>query len=98
MSKKHNLVIKEEANLDITDAYEWYESKQPNLGTKFKRQLLKTFKSIQLNPNGSQIAFKNNRQATVSKFPYIVVFEVFDTTIVVFAVFHTCQDPKKKLR
>lgn len=98
MAKKHNLIIKEEAGFDISDAYEWYESKQPNLGDKFKRQLLKTFKSVHSNPTGFQIIFDNQRQANVSKFPFVVVFEILNLDIVVFAVFHTSQNPQKKKR
>lgn len=52
MNNQYSLVIKEEAHFDISDAYEWYESRRVNLGEKFKKHLLKTFKSIQSNPNG----------------------------------------------
>ncbi|MBL1279083.1 MAG: type II toxin-antitoxin system RelE/ParE family toxin [Fluviicola sp.] len=98
MSNKYKLTIKEEASFEISDAYEWYESKQVNLGGKFKKHLLKTFKSILANPMSFQVLFNNHRQAVVSKFPFVVIFETFDVNVVVYAVFHTSQDPKKKNR
>lgn len=98
MKNHYTLVIKEEAKFDITDAYEWYESKQQKLGEKFKSQVRKAFKSILANPKGYQVITGNFRQAAVPKFPFVVVFEVFETEVVVYAVFHTSQHPTKKIR
>lgn len=98
MKNHYTLIIKEEAKLDITDGFEWYESKQQKLGGKFKTQVRKAFKTILGNPKGYQIVTGNYRQATISKFPYVIVFEVFESEVVAYAVFHTRQDPTKKNR
>lgn len=47
----HILEIKEEANLEIIDAYLYYESKQLGLGEIFLEQLDLYFDRITENPN-----------------------------------------------
>jgi hypothetical protein len=36
------------------------------------------------------------RQGKINHFPYTVVYEIFDKTIVIYSVFMTKQDPHKK--
>lgn len=38
------------------------------------------------------------RQTTVRKFPFVVIYEVFDNTFDVSAVFHTSRNPNDKIR
>jgi plasmid stabilization system protein ParE len=98
MKKAYHVLLTKEARNEVVDAYEWYESKQPKLGGRFKRQLHRTFNDILANPSGFKIIFENQRQATIDKFPFVVVYEIFDKEILVFAVFHTSQNPLKKAR
>ena len=41
---------------------------------------------------------KNYRQIILKTFPYVVVYEIVEEAVVVFAVFHTSQNPIKKFR
>ena len=47
---KLELVIKEEAKNEIKDGYEWYESKQVNLGLRFIESIERCLTSIQQSP------------------------------------------------
>lgn len=42
-----------------------------------------------------QIAYETYRRAVVRRFPYVVFYEHSDTTVVIYAVFHCSQNPKK---
>jgi plasmid stabilization system protein ParE len=96
--KKYNLVIKEEAELEIDSAYNYYESEQENLGERFLDSLDNCFNSITTQPKIFQKVYKKQRQAIVRTFPYVIMYQIFDNEVIVFAVFNTNQDPSKKLK
>lgn len=91
-----SLIIKEEAKLDIEDAYNWYASKNEKLGESLTRYIDLAFNSIINSPEGFKIINKNKRAIPLKKFPYLVIYEVFDNEIVILAVFHTSPHPKKR--
>ena len=93
--KKYNLVIKQEAKTEITEAYEWYESKQHKLGKRLISVLDNYFSTIKKSPKQFPKVLNNMRQATIKKFPYIIIFEIENNEIIVFAVFHSSQNPEK---
>lgn len=98
MRKRYRLEIKHEAVAEIEDAYYYYEELQAGLGDAFHKFLDRTFKAIIKTPSGFKVVSKNRRQVVVKKFPFVIIYEVFDSTIVVFAVFHTSRNPSDKIR
>jgi len=93
--KLYNLIIKEEAREEIISAFFWYESKQPQLGERFLNKLDDCFDVLKSNPNIYSRKYKSMRQAIVSKFPFVVIYEIEKRNIIVYAVFNTSQDPEK---
>ena len=96
--KKYNLIIKAEAKEEIIDAYNWYEDKQTELGERFINTIDEYFNSISLYPQQYHIEFNNMRKAVVKEFPFIIIFEIENNDVVVYAVFHTKQNPDKLKR
>ena len=90
-----NLIILPEAELDAAQAYIWYEEQELGLGEEFLRCVDACIQSIRRNPETYQVAHENYRRAVVRRFPYVVFYEPSDTTVIVYAVFHCSQDPKK---
>lgn len=97
MRQSHNFILTSKADLEITDAYIYYESKQAKLGERFLKYLDKCFNSIDINPFSYQIEFDDFRQTKIQKFPYLVIYKIEGVDIVVQAVFNTYQNPIKKL-
>lgn len=93
MNKRYRLEIKEEAATEIEEAYNYYEEQKVGLGDSFIKFLDNTFHSISKSPSGFKVVSNQRRQAVVDKFPFVVIYEVFEKTIVVFAVFHTSRKP-----
>ena len=92
---KYHLIIKEEAREEISDAYFWYEEKQNKLGKRFLNSLDDCFNSLKSNPKIYAKKYKNMRQALLDVFPFVVIYEIEKSNILVFAVFNTHRDPKK---
>lgn len=98
MKNKYRLEIKYEAVVEIEDAYYYYEEQQTGLGDTFHKFLDKSFTSITKTPLGFKAISDKRRQAIVKKFPFVIIYEVFEDTIVVFAVFHNSRNPNRKNR
>lgn len=97
MRKKLDLIFKPQADIEILEAFNYYEEELEGLGERFLNELDKVILSINLAPNG----FKNfhiYRQIPFDVFPYILLYEVIEKTLIVYAVFKTPQDPQKKIR
>ena len=90
------LEIKQEADLEIIEAYQYYENKQSGLGEKFLKQLDLYLEKICQNPKHFAIKRKNYREVYLRKFPYLIIFEIEKMKIIVYSVFNTPQNPEKK--
>lgn len=93
---KYNLIIKEEANQEIIDSYLYYESKSKGLGEKFIETLGIYFDRIQKYPKHYQIKRKPYREVFVKNFPFLIIYEIIENSIVVYAVFHTSRNSNNK--
>ncbi|MFD2035923.1 type II toxin-antitoxin system RelE/ParE family toxin [Belliella marina] len=78
------------------EAYVYYEKEQADLGEFFLTQLDKSFERIKSNPLHFPKKRDPFREALVSKFPYIVIFEIEEENIIIYSVFNTWKDPRKK--
>lgn len=93
---KPELIVKEEARLEIIDAYQYYENARTGLGEIFLNHLDSCFERIISQPLHFPIKRTPYREAVVSKFPFLVIFELLEKSIVVYSVFNTWRNPEKK--
>jgi hypothetical protein len=92
----YKLEIRPLAVIEILEAYDWYELQREGLGMEFLQELEIIYTTLQRNPDIYSYYEKPVRQGKVKRFPYTVVYEIFDETIVVYSVFMFKQDPSKK--
>ena len=92
----YNLIIRDKAIFEIEDAFEFYESKTKGLGSRFLKIVHLYLYKIRKNPGHFPVKKDKIREAYICKFPFIILYEIFNNTIVVYAVFHTSRDPQKK--
>jgi hypothetical protein len=93
---KYTLEIKEEAIVDMQKAYDYYEENKQGLGERFLDTLDYYFERVQKYPEHYQIKKKPYREAFIKDFPYLIIYEIIEVKIIVYAVFNTHLDPKKK--
>ena len=92
----YKIEIRPLATVEIIEAYDWYESQQKGLGMEFLDEVEKFYKSLLRNPTTYAYYDKPVREGKIKRFPYKVVYEIFDKTIVVYSVFMAKQNPSKK--
>ena len=93
---KYTLEIKEEAVIDIQKAYGYYEENKQGLGERFLETLEYYLERVEKYPLHYQIKRKPYREAFIKNFPYLIIYEIVDKNVIVYAVFNTFLNPKKK--
>ena len=90
---KRSLIIRPEAQGDLLEAAEWYESHQPGLGERFIDALGKLIERITAFPLQFPELDEGVRRALLHRFPYAVYFVMANDGIVVIAVLHQRRHP-----
>ena len=89
------LIVLPEAEQDVAQAYGWYEEQEFGLGEEFLRCIDACIQLIRRSPGMYPVVHESYRRAVVRRFPYVVFYEYSDTTVMIYAVFHCSQNPKK---
>lgn len=92
----YKIEIRPLAAIEILEAYDWYELQREGLGLEFLDELEIFYDSLFRNPETYSYFDKPVRQGKIKRFPYTVVYEIFNTTIVIYSVFMAKQNPDKK--
>lgn len=94
----YNIILQAGAENDIESAYVWYENVKIGLGEQFLNELVVYYEKLMHNPIAFKWVNKNYRQAILSRFPYVIIYKVVESDVVIYAVFHTSRNPKKYLQ
>jgi len=93
---KYKLEVKHETFLDIKEAYLYYESRKKGLGKRFIETLEIYIDRIQKYPEHYQIKRNPYREVFIKDFPYLIIFEIENKSVIVYAVFNTWRNPGSK--
>ena len=96
------VIVKQEAIEDAVEAYEYYETKQPGLGERFLEALTKRYSHLSLHPSHYSFIEEDSlnilRDVRLEKFPYVVVFELTSSEVIVYAIINMRRNPLRKIR
>jgi hypothetical protein len=97
---KFEIEFIQEADIEITEAYVYYENQLNGLGDRFLYELERLINIIIKSPNAFQIFNSTNktRQVPMDVFPFVIIYRIDKKKIVFLAVFGTNQNPVKKVR
>jgi plasmid stabilization system protein ParE len=87
--------VRRRAELDIDEAYAWYESRIPGLGDGFLRAVDACFARIARDPEAHVVAYGRVRRARLHRFPYGVYYVIREREIDVLAVYHGRRQPRR---
>ncbi len=68
------IIIEDLAQLDLHDAYEWYEKEKTGLGEEFLDSFEVLISRIERNPLHASSYDATSRRATLDRFPYKVIY------------------------
>jgi plasmid stabilization system protein ParE len=92
------VVFRPEAEDEVLEARDWYETRRLGLGKEFARAIDETISRIVENPLMYQRAYKETRRAVLSRFPYAVYYRLAGEDIVVQAVHGRQHQSRWQLR
>ena len=84
-----------QAEAEIAEAVDWYETRGKGLGADFMRALEATVAAIQRSPTQYQVVKGQARRALLRRFPYSLVYKASEHEITVLACFHGRRDPRR---
>lgn len=87
------VVLRDAAQAEFDEAFDFYESQRPGLGVDFAAWVQQVFDRITANSQMHAVVFADIRKAVVTRFPYCVFYRAEATRVEVLAVFHTQRDP-----
>lgn len=87
------LIVRPEAETDISDSATWYDNREPGLGLEFISELRSAIARAIKDPESFTCVRLNPvvRRVLTRRFPYRVFFIVRSEAIVVFAVLHAAR-------
>jgi hypothetical protein len=94
----YKIIILEQTISEIADSCLYYNNKVQGLGFEFEEEIFNLLELIKDNPLLFPIKFDQIHEAVVTRFPFVINYEVFGKEIIVSAVFHTKQHPDKKIK
>ena len=88
------MIIRPEAEADLADARNWYESQQEGLGDEFLECVAVAFEKIERMPESHHIIEHGIRRALTARFPFSIYYRIQENDLVVLAVLHSRRDPR----
>ncbi|MES1217636.1 MAG: type II toxin-antitoxin system RelE/ParE family toxin [Bacteroidota bacterium] len=92
----YKIEIRPLATIEIIETYDWYELQREGLGLEFLNELDNFYITLQRNPEIYSYYEIPVRQGILNRFPYTIIYETIELTIVIYSVFMYRQNPDKK--
>ncbi|MCX6579650.1 MAG: type II toxin-antitoxin system RelE/ParE family toxin [Candidatus Aminicenantes bacterium] len=89
----YKIIIRPEAEADLTESFRWYQDQVPGLGLEFLSCVDDAFDLIIKDPRIYQKIYKNVRRSITHRFPYEIFYIIDRDNIIVLAVLHAKRDP-----
>ncbi|MBP9068506.1 MAG: type II toxin-antitoxin system RelE/ParE family toxin [Bacteroidia bacterium] len=86
------------AEEEYSSAFHYYEQQLSGLGDKFEKETELLMDKLKVNPYLFQRKYKHYREALFKRFPYYIVYEIMDSSVIIHSFFHANRDPKRKLK
>ena len=92
---KYKIVVQNAAQLDLDEAFIWYEEKKLNLGFRFIEDFENILNKIITNPFFASKVDSELRAASLKIFPYEIVYKIdkLSDTIIIIAINHFKREP-----
>jgi plasmid stabilization system protein ParE len=80
---------------DVREAAAWYEDRNSSLGDRFVSAVSESVHNIIRDPERFAVTRLGVRYVQTHRFPYVVLFDVVDETLIFLAVLHTARSIEK---
>ena len=89
------ILLRPAAAADIEEAFLWYERQRAGLGNEFLAAVESTLDDVVADPTRYPAIHRDTKRVLVRRFPYAVLYRVYDEVVVVVAYMHGRRDPRR---
>jgi len=89
------VILRPEAEEDLTNAHHWYEDRLPGLGVRLLERVELALTHLAEDPDAWPIVHRNVRRVVLRRFPYALFYLRESDRVIVLALLHQAQDPKR---
>lgn len=82
-------------DFDVLDAAEWYDARQPNLGSDFVARVRRAVDQLIADPERRTPADYGVHYWPMERFPYVIFNDLTESELLVLGVMHTSQNSEK---
>ena len=82
------------ASEELLEALDWYLQINNKTGVWFQDEINGQLNRILETPKQFPIVFSKIRRANIHSFPYSILFEVYNDSILILSIFHQSRDPQ----
>lgn len=82
------------AELELKEAYDYYESQLEGLGRRFVQAFVDTVQMIDKIPIGWRKVSANTRRINIKGFPYLVLYGIDGEDVIITFICHSHRDPE----
>jgi len=88
-------VLRPEAELELDEAYNWYEDQEEGLGESFFEYVNRILLRIAQRPESYGIVYRDVRRAVMNRFPYVIYYRLVSNQVIIISIFHGRRDPEE---
>ncbi|MDD2879113.1 MAG: type II toxin-antitoxin system RelE/ParE family toxin [Rhodoferax sp.] len=88
-----NFSLIPDAQAELDDAFQWYETQSGGLGDRFLGEVVHAFELIRQFPSAWHPLSANTRRCRLKRFPYGVIYAQVGDDIVVVGIAHLHREP-----
>ena len=92
------VIFKPLAQVEATEAFDWYAQSHINMGEAFSAELERTSGLVSRNPYLYPKVEQEIRRANLDRFPYSLFYVIDEDVVSVLSCFHQHRDPKSRAR
>ncbi len=82
---------------DVVDGADWYDARQPELGSDFVSRVRRAVDKVIVDPERRSSSDYGVRYWPIERFPYVLFYDLTERELLVLGVMHTSQDASKWL-
>ena len=84
-----------EAENELFEAAQWYREQSFGLDYEFMRCMDEAMQRIGRTPHMFPVVHQGKRRILAKRFPYSIIFDVIESEILIYAIFHFSRNPKR---
>jgi len=89
-----NVQFLEPAQAEFTEAVSYYNAQTEGLGFEFSEEVRAAIVRIIEYPEAWSLVSKRTRRCRTQRFPYGIIYQVLDNTLLIIAVMHLHREPQ----